>query len=204
MILIRIGNREFHELYACPECDYLYSYPKYLCGKCNFSRTFSRRKCESVLVVKMIKAGSHQELIDRAKKWLISRKKCWFVLTDFHSSITETPDAVGWKRGVSILIEVKTSRKDLFSEYKGNHRKQFRQFPKDGIGLRRYYLVPKGLIRPNELPDSNWGLLYAYPKIIKIIKESENFERSKVNEISILSSALRREKFKTKTNGPLK
>jgi len=61
----------------------------------------------------------------------------------------EQPDVLGvncWSH--SILIEVKVSRSDFLADKK----KPWRANPKMGIGDRRVYLTPKGLLKPEEIP----------------------------------------------------
>lgn len=72
----------------------------------------------------------------------------------FKAAIPEQPDCLGFRNGVSCLIECKTSRADFLADRK----KWFRQDPTMGMGDWRFMLTPKGLIKPEELPE-NWGLL---------------------------------------------
>lgn len=96
---------------------------------------------------------THAELVELAAAWL--RSRCSVVITEMTAvSVTgECPDAIGWS-GSSHLVECKASRADFLADRK----KAFRQFPEQGMGTFRYFLAPKGLIKPEELP-SNWGLL---------------------------------------------
>ena len=75
----------------------------------------------------------------------------------------EQPDALGFRSGVSCLIECKTSRADFLADRK----KRFRKDPTLGIGDWRFMLTPKGLIKVDELPEG-WGLLETSGK--RIIK----------------------------------
>jgi len=96
---------------------------------------------------------THDELVQAAEKWLRITVGCGFVLSERASGCGEQPDAIGWKRGYSYLIECKTSR----SDYKAQERKAH-NYPGMGMGDFRYYLTPKDLITRDELyPD--WGLL---------------------------------------------
>lgn len=69
-------------------------------------------------------------------------------------STGEQPDALGFRSGVSVLIECKTSRPDFLADKK----KKFRVDPAMGMGDWRFFLTPKGLISVSELPEG-WGLL---------------------------------------------
>lgn len=134
---------------------------------------------------------NHQELIKRAEHWLLKTIGCGFVLSDLtscnHSG--ETPDAIGWRFAQSYLVECKTSRADYFADKK----KIFRFDYKQGMGNHRYYMVPPGLIKPDEIRD-RWGLLYVYEKQVRIIRQAEfiNRRHSCYQEIPLLCSALRR------------
>ena len=106
----------------------------------------------------------HDQLVIRAERWLKSQG-CGVVIRDpFRCVISEQPDAIGWRSGVSIMIEVKTSRSDFHADKK----KSFRRFPQNGIGDWRLYMCPPKLIIPSDLPEG-WGLLWCYDK--KITKE---------------------------------
>ena len=145
---------------------------------------------------------THPELVKLAEKWLL--KKCGFAFRDLSTDSFETPDAIGFKGGVfTILIECKVSRSDFFSDKK----KSFRIRPETGMGAYRYYMCPKGLIKPEELPEK-WGLLYVNEKG-KIRQKvgpkgniwSANMEwlflkRNTRNEMSMMYSALRRLKLR--------
>lgn len=134
---------------------------------------------------------THSELCLLGAKWLINQKtwkfRCQYVVTEFTSISQESPDIFGLKGGWStILVEVKMSRSDYFADKKKRHREG------KGIGLTRYYLCPKGLIRPEELP-AKWGLLYCDNDKISVVKESEGFEeRDFADEVSIFYSIIRR------------
>lgn len=97
-----------------------------------------------------------------------------------HRSNKEIPDAIGWLRsGVSLLIECKASRGDFLSDASKPSRSSrpgakaglrtdpgpgslgpaFDPPPKtQGLGAYRFYLTPRGLVQPEELPKG-WGLL---------------------------------------------
>ena len=134
---------------------------------------------------------NHHELTNRAKRWLLKTKGCGFVLSELvcNSIVGETPDAIGWKYGQSHLIECKTSRADFFSDKK----KSFRRRQYLGMGNYRYYMTLPDLVNSNEIPH-RWGLLYAYPTMIKVVKEPEFicYPTTAEREIPVLCSALRR------------
>lgn len=118
----------------------------------------------------------HAVLVKAARQWL--QVRCKVVASECSGVTREVPDAIGWMANeVSVLIECKTSRQDFFSDRK----KSFRRLSELGLGMVRYYLTPKGLVRANELPDK-WGLLEYIPSghrrgyFIRQIVESERRE----------------------------
>lgn len=129
---------------------------------------------------------THEHLVTKAAEWL--RKKGHTVVTTELVSQRETPDALGWKGGVSTLIECKITRSDFLSDRK----KWFRRWPEDGIGQYRYYLCPENMVNVNELLPG-WGLLEINKKRITISKNSQRFDAFNQNaESCILISLLRR------------
>ena len=98
---------------------------------------------------------NHRELINCAEHWLLKTKKCSFVFTEFVTPHYEVADAIGFRKKHTILIECKTSRSDFLAD----KNKKFRKNPKLGMGAYRFYLCPKGVIKPEDLPKG-WGLIY--------------------------------------------
>lgn len=99
---------------------------------------------------------SHSQLVEIACKWLKQRS---FPVV-FHDKVKallptgENVDAIGFRSGVSCLVECKASRADFLADSK----KPFRADPGLGVGDWRFYMAPTGLITPAELP-AGWGLL---------------------------------------------
>ncbi len=129
---------------------------------------------------------THDELVRRAERWMTNYLRCGVVLTESHA-FGEVPDAIGWKNRSSFLIECKVTRGDFISDAKKAWRKQ----PSSGMGDFRYFLVPDQLIELEELP-ARWGLLYAYPHIIRIIKAAKKADANMVSERQLLYYNLRR------------
>jgi hypothetical protein len=101
------------------------------------------------------------------------------------------PDAIGWKRAChSVLVECKVTRGDFLAD----RSKPFRMKPSDGVGCERFYLVPSGLIRREELPVG-WGLLeYRGGRIESTLPSAKNL-RSATGfryEMNLLLASLRR------------
>jgi len=140
---------------------------------------------------------THSDLVKIAKKWLLRR--CGFAFTELATLAMEIPDAIGFRHEASILVECKTSKADFLADRK----KMFRENPWLGVGKYRYYLCPKGVIKPEDLPD-RWGLLYVSPKgrVYKKVGPDGNVwssdqefmfqERNIKNETALMYSALRR------------
>lgn len=105
----------------------------------------------------------HDRLVLRAYQWLRNRpvgnwdqvEKCKPVFAEMVTVAGTTPDVIGWSRGRSRLIEVKTSRSDFLADRNKIHR----ILPEYAMGRLRWYMVPEGLLGPEDLPPE-WGLLY--------------------------------------------
>lgn len=143
---------------------------------------------------------THAELVDRGARWL-KNKGCRVVLRDpFKAAVStgECPDVIGWRDGLSLLIECKTSRADFLADAK----KPFRVDPCAGMGDWRFYMSPSGIIRADELPDG-WGLLVAHPRRIEVVAggprgncdwwQGKPFDGHKLNETIMLVSAMARQ-----------
>jgi hypothetical protein len=102
---------------------------------------------------------THAELVEKAERWLLKTKGCGFALTELASINYETPDSIGFRSGISILVEAKASRADFHADKK----KIFRRQPWMGVGAFRFFLCPAGLITPEDLPEK-WGLLWVNEK----------------------------------------
>lgn len=99
---------------------------------------------------------SHADLVEIAAKWL-KRQGCNVVLTERFAGNDhrgECPDAIGWSCGdfSSTVIECKVSTSDFLADAKKPHRSG------PAMGGERWYLAPKGLLRPKAWP-AGWGLL---------------------------------------------
>lgn len=138
-------------------------------------------------------APSHRELVKRAGAWLRNRKNCGVVMEELATQNNETPDALGfYGAGGSILVECKTSRAD----YLADKNKIFRRCEEMGMGDARYFATPKGLLKPDEVPDG-WGLLEVGEHQIREIKEATHKPANKRAEVKMLMSAIRRLEIST-------
>lgn len=98
---------------------------------------------------------THDELIERGKRWLLGTGRCNTVVAGAGAWFGEAPDAIGWMpSGVSILIECKTTLSDYYSDL----QKPCRRVPENGIGAFRFYMAEKGLLTTRNLRNG-WGLL---------------------------------------------
>ena len=96
----------------------------------------------------------HEQIVAAAVRWL-QRNGCAAILADpFKAGCTEQPDAIGWRDGVSLTVEVKASRSDFLADAKKPHRIDVAR----AVGDWRFYAAPVSVIRPADLPDG-WGLL---------------------------------------------
>ena len=133
---------------------------------------------------------NHAFLVAKAVAWL-RRYRCGVVLSEQACVSGEMPDAIGWKRAChSVLVECKISRADFLAD----RNKPFRLNPQTGVGSERFYLVPKGLVRVEELPPG-WGLLEYRNREIEMIKASKKNLRTDEGircEMNLLLASLRR------------
>jgi hypothetical protein len=133
---------------------------------------------------------THAQLVEKAVHWL-RRYRCGVVLSEQACISGEMPDAIGWKRAChSVLVECKVTRSDFLAD----RGKPFRLKPEQGVGSERFYLVPAGLVRVEELPPG-WGLLEDRRGGIEVAHASVKNLRSATGfrcEMNLLLASLRR------------
>jgi hypothetical protein len=133
---------------------------------------------------------THALLVRNAVEWL-RRYRCGVVLSEQACASGETPDAIGWKRAChSVVVECKVTRSDFLAD----RTKPFRQKPEMGVGSERFYLVPRGLVKLEEVPPG-WGLLEYHARAIRMLKVSRKNLRSDQgfrSEMNLLLASLRR------------
>lgn len=135
--------------------------------------------------------SQHYNLCLQAAKWLQSVQGCKYVAIELITYGGENPDVWGTPGWNSHIIEVKTSR----SDYLKDRKKECRQ-PGKGMGNFRYYLLPEGAVKPEEVPE-DWGILYHNGEKITQFQRQPKHRRNMVNEdISMLCSIMRREGIK--------
>jgi hypothetical protein len=133
---------------------------------------------------------THAVLVEKAVEWL-RHYRCGVVLSEQACVSGEMPDAIGWKRAChSVLVECKVSRPDFLAD----RAKPFRQNPELGVGCERFYLVPRALVRVEEIP-AGWGLLELHNRCIQMVRASRKNLRSEQGfryEMNLLLASLRR------------
>ncbi|MFZ1009626.1 MAG: hypothetical protein WAN65_22495 [Candidatus Sulfotelmatobacter sp.] len=133
---------------------------------------------------------THPQLVAKAVYWL-RRYRCGVVLSEQACASGEMPDAIGWKRAChSVLVECKVTRSDFLAD----RAKPFRLKPGQGVGCERFYLVPAGLLRREELPVG-WGLLECLNGTIETRHPSAKDLRTATGfryEMNLLLASLRR------------
>jgi hypothetical protein len=133
---------------------------------------------------------THALLVRKAVEWLRSYR-CGVVLSEQACVSGEMPDAIGWKRAChSVLVECKVSRPDFLAD----RAKSCRQKPEIGVGCERFYLAPRTLIKPEELP-TGWGLLEIHNRRVQMTRPSRKNLRSEEGfrcEMNLLLASLRR------------
>jgi hypothetical protein len=96
---------------------------------------------------------THEQLCKAGRRWLLTNKQCRVVAMELSTAIGETPDVIGFANHGSRLIECKVSRGDFRADKKKIHHQA-----DIGIGMMRWYLTPRNLVKPEEVP-TGWGLL---------------------------------------------
>ncbi len=104
---------------------------------------------------------THDDLCEIAIKFLQSNgfKVAFGDKFQSRNGTGEQPDAIGFRCGVSCLLEAKVSRSDFLADKK----KHFRVDPDRGMGDWRFFISPPDVIKPEDLPDG-WGLLHVKGK----------------------------------------
>ena len=136
--------------------------------------------------------AKHNQLVARAAHWLRHKYGCGIILSEQYCVTGEVPDVIGWKaRCQSVLVECKVSRSDFLADA----NKPFRLRPEEGLGSKRLYMAPAGIIKPEELPK-HWGLLECIGREVQLaVKPGKPDLRSPVGlikEMNLLLASLRR------------
>ena len=134
----------------------------------------------------------HAQLVAQAEDWLRHKYGCGIVLSEQYCVTGEVPDVIGWKASCqSVLVECKVSRGDFLIDA----NKSFRARPEEGLGSKRLYMAPSGIIRPEELPR-HWGLLECKGRDVQLLMKPGRVDlRSPaglMKEMNLLLASLRR------------
>ena len=133
---------------------------------------------------------THQELVSLAVRWLTGSQHCGVVLAEISTSAMENPDAIGWQAHKSILVECKASRSDFLAQKNKPCVRVGRL-----VGNERYFLCERGVIRPEDLEGTGYGLIYVEEGLarLKMKGEFRALTGAEYNdERTMLVSALRR------------
>lgn len=144
----------------------------------------------------------HYQLCLEGAKWLRSRKNTehwetpWkYVAVELNVYGTENADIWATNGWSSIVVEVKTSRSDFRADFKKKYRTE--EWQDQVPGNYRYFLVPKGLISSDELPEGHGLLEWDGKKITRSINATYRQVTNRADLI-YLCSILRRENFPAK------
>ncbi len=134
----------------------------------------------------------HRDLVLRACRWLTKARRCPIVFAEFQSmKLNEFPDAIGYSFGFQhggvTVVEVKVSIED----FKRDESKRWKSLG-PGMGTRRFYLVPEGLISAADVPEDH-GLIYALEPKLRVVKSAPARQTRDVeSECAVLATALQR------------
>lgn len=134
----------------------------------------------------------HAQLVARAAHWLRCRYGCGIVLSEQYCATGEVPDVIGWKASChSVLVECKVSHRDFLADA----QKPFRLHPEEGLGSKRIYMAPEGMIAREELPK-HWGLLECKGREVQLVVKPGKVDLRTylglMKEMNLLLASLRR------------
>jgi hypothetical protein len=136
---------------------------------------------------------THNQLVRRIAGWFKARHQSSIVMAEFVTSAQEIPDVLAMQSGAhSVLVECKVNRSDFLCDKDKFYRRQ----EDYGMGDKRYYAAPVGLINQKELPDG-WGLLEVDTYRVREVVEPKHKVANKRRECLMLMSALRRLEIST-------
>lgn len=144
----------------------------------------------------------HYKLCEEGARWLRRKQNCerwetpWkYIAVELNVYGTENADVWATNGWSSIVVEVKTSRSDYHADFK---KKYHSEIWRDQVpGNYRYFLVPRGLISPDELPDGHGLLEWESGRIVRT-KAAAYRQVTNRADLIYLCSILRREEFPKK------
>lgn len=142
----------------------------------------------------------HYQLCLEGAKWLKKNAEHWetpwkYIAVELVCYGTENADVWATNGWSSIVVEVKTSRADFKADFKKRYRQE--EWRDQVPGNYRYFLAPKGLISPDDLPEGH-GLLEWDGEKITRTHSAEFREVTNRADLIYLCSILRREEFPKK------
>jgi len=131
---------------------------------------------------------THEDLRTAAVRWLTNTRRCSVVLSELVSAAGEIPDAIGWKYGMSCVVECKASRSDFYANANKPHSRSG-----SGLGRHRFFLCQPSIIVADDLLEMDYGLLWIKDSgQIRVVREALDRDTNATKEICMLTSALRR------------
>ena len=111
--------------------------------------------------------GSHDDLVERAQRWMNNTLRCKAVVTERPCwALPYTWDAVGLLKGLSVAVECKRTRSDFLAD----KRKWIAGNPEKAFGDLRWYFVRPGIVSLDEIPD-DWGLAVCGERIVRVLRK---------------------------------
>lgn len=114
-------------------------------------------------------------------------------LSSITTGTVESPDIIAFHQNIwnssCLVFEIKLSR----SDFKADFSKECR-LSGSGMGVRRYYIVPTGMVGVDE-ELNGWGLIYFDGKKLELVKESilyDETERQTFGETNTLINLIKR------------
>lgn len=160
---------------------------------------------------------SHYSLCEKTAGWAMRKYNGHISLWEYQNWVSgEHPDVLMYgSNGETYLFEIKISRADFLQDAKKIARKKYK--PKVGLysrnvhveaflkaeapelyyieaphlGQRRYYVCPKGLIQPEEIPEG-WGLYWFSGSRFSKKLDSKKWRNNVHVEKSLLTHAFRK------------
>lgn len=136
-------------------------------------------------------ALTHADVVARAVRWLRGHHACSSAYAELVvMGVPVIPDAIGFRRGWSILVEAKVSR----SDFRADLGKAIHRNPDSCPGQERWYLTPPGLLSPHELPRG-WGLAEVGLRTVRIRAQADRGEpcpNRRAADLAILAAVARR------------
>lgn len=129
---------------------------------------------------------THNELVLRACQWLRSQG-CKVVMAEPGMLYHQSPDALGFETAkISHQVECKVSRSDFLADGDKQHKKFTDEHQ---LGQFRWYMTPRGLLKPEELPEG-WGLLEVTDCKVFVVRKAARKKHDSNTEMTMMFTAL--------------